>query len=424
MREDLLHYLWKHRSFDQVELKTTCGRSIQILKPGFHNHNAGPDFLEAQIRIDAVAWFGSVELHIKSSDWYQHKHDSNSNYDNVILHVVWEEDRKVFHRDGQLIPCLEIRDLTDTTLLYKYKELTCQISDIPCQFSIQSVPSIIQQSMLENVAVERLKAKAKEVLKTFNSLNQDWEETSYRLIMRAFGTKVNKVPMLRLAELMPFRLLKKYLNEPDTCAALLFGQAGLLLRSKHAYVESLNKRFQYLKHKHSLKTSLDRPQWKFSRMRPANFPSLRLAQYSAFITQNPFLYGYLIELSAFSEIERLFKVSTHTYWEDHYDFNKVRNQKSKPIVGKQMVEHLVINVFSPLLTAVSVHFDQSTYMDRALQLLKNTPSESNTITRKLKKVGIETDNALTSQGALALYYNYCLKKNCLQCNIGGRILRQ
>jgi hypothetical protein len=424
MREDLLHYLWKHRSFDQVGLKTTCGKPIQILKTGYHNHNAGPDFLEAQIQIDVVSWNGSVELHVNSSDWYQHKHDSNSNYDNVILHVVWEEDRQVYHADGQLIPCLEIKDLIDPALLYKYKELTYQISDIPCQFSIQSVPSIIQKGMLEKVAVERLKVKAEEVLKTFNSLNQDWEETSYRLTMSAFGTKVNKVPMLRLAELMPFRLLKKYLNEPDTCAALLFGQAGLLLRSKHAYVTGLNERFQYLKHKHALSTSLERPQWKFSRMRPANFPSIRIAQLSAFITQNPTLYGYLTELSVFSEIERLFKVITHPYWENHYDFNKVRSRKSEPIIGKQMVDHLIINVFSPLLMAVSIHFDQSTYMDRALEMLEKTSSESNTITRKLRKVGIETDNALTSQGALALYYNYCLKKNCLQCNIGGTILRQ
>jgi hypothetical protein len=424
MREDFIQYIWKHRSFDQMDLRTTSNERIHITKTGYHNDDAGPDFLEASIRIGDVVWSGSVEMHIKSSQWYQHGHHQDPGYQNVILHVVWEHDKEVYHPDGQKIPCLIIKDFVSPSLLDKYKELSNQIADIPCQYSVNTVPTIIQKTMLEKAAVERLKSKADEVLSTFNNCHQDWEETCYRLTLAAFGMKVNKSPLVRLAELTPFKLIKKYANEPKKVSSLLFGQAGLLTDQADDFCKDLKETFEFLRHKHELKTSLHRPQWKFSRMRPANFPTIRIAQASAFLSQNPTLFNHLLASSSHAEIHRFFNGSVHQYWEEHYDFGKKRSKSTKTFLGKQMTNHLIINVFAPVLMAASIHFDETSHSDQALHLLENTSSESNKITRKLQNVGIQIDQAIDSQGALSLYYDYCLKKNCLQCNIGGTILRQ
>jgi hypothetical protein len=424
MQEQFLHYVWNTRSFDQKDLLTTENQTITIEYPGHHNEDAGPDFLEAKIKIDGVMWAGSIEMHLKSSYWHQHRHSQDPAYENVILHVVWEDDQAITYPEGNAIPCLVLPTYVDPTLLDRYDTLLHQIGDIPCQYAIPGVLPIIQRGMLEKAAVERLHAKASEVIGLVNHLNQDWEETCYRLTLAAFGMKVNKKSMERLAETLPFKWIKKHTDRPIMIESLLFGQAGLLDQKEEAYCQELTQHFEFLRHKYNLASSLHRPQWKFSRLRPANFPTIRLAQAAAFFAQHPLLFDNILHMDELKPVSQLFRVETNEYWQHHYDFGKPFAKSGSTKIGLSMVHHLIINVFAPVLVAASRYFDKPEYLDKAMTWLENVPAESNKITRKFGSVGIEPSHSLDSQGCLSLYYEYCLKKNCLRCNIGASILRQ
>lgn len=423
MQETFLHYIWQSRSLDFCQLKTTQDEPIKIQQFGHHNENAGPDFLEAKISLSDVIWSGSVEMHIKSSMWHQHNHDADPAYENVILHVVWEHDQEILHRDGQIIPCVQLRDFVDQELIEKYDLLTHQISEFPCHYALPKVAVFQQQAMLEKSAIERLQQKATVVFEILQQVNYDWEEVSFRMMLTGFGMKVNKSPMIRLGETLPYKYLKKHADQPLLVEALLFGQAGMLNKVSDHYGEELFNHYRFLAHKYELSTSLQRPQWKFSRLRPINFPTIRLAQLAQLFAKHPQLFDSILHLTQLKEITSLFNISASRYWLSHYDFGKNWSKETTTLIGKNMIHHLIINVFAPILVAASQYFDEQQSMDKAIQWLEAIPTESNKITRKFEKMMFPVVNAMDSQGCLSLYYNYCLKKNCLRCNIGTAILK-
>jgi hypothetical protein len=423
MQEAFLHYIWKTRSFDHSQLITSDGRPITIMTPGTHNDDAGPDFLEARVKIGDMVWSGAVEMHIKSSNWLQHRHSEDPAYENVILHVVWDHDQEISYPEGQPIPSLPLAPHVDPSLLDRYVTLMHQMGELPCNYAISDISDITCKTMLEKSAIERLETKANEINDLLRSQNHDWEEVCYRLILAAYGMKVNKTPMIRLSETLPFKWIKKHSDQPTIVEALLFGQAGLLFEAKDQYVDSLIQHYEFYAHKYNLSTSLQRPQWKFSRLRPANFPTLRLAQVAAFLAQNPSIFDRIIHEDQYAGIIRLFEAPVSDYWQLHFDLGKPSSHKiNKP--GRTMIHHVMINVFAPVLVAAGKYLDKHDLIDKAMAWLEQVPAESNKITRKFEAIGIKPIHALDSQGCLSLYYDYCLKKNCLQCNIGASILRR
>ncbi|MFT7280979.1 MAG: hypothetical protein ACI9DM_000702 [Cyclobacteriaceae bacterium] len=424
MQEKLLHYIWKTRSFQQTDLQTTDGNTINIVFPGYHNHDAGPDFSESSILIDKVRWSGSVEIHIKSSDWLRHKHQVDKAYENVVLHVVWEADKTIYYQDGKSIPTLALKHLVNPELLKKYQLLSEQhLSDIPCHQLLHKSKPIDRLNMVEKAGTERLSHKADHVLNMLKSCNQDWEEVSYRLLFAAYGMKVNKQTFAELAARTPFKLVRKYHKDSSTLQAMLYGQAGLLpINSTDKWVNELIDIYRFIQHKHNLDTSISRIQWKFSKMRPSNFPTIRLAQLSSFLEKHNSIFELLTQTESYQEISKIMGQPVPHYWQSHYDFDKTSKQASLNCIGTQFQLHLTINAFTPVLAAASKYFGRPDYLDRAMIWLELADAEQNKITKKYSSFEFPRENALHSQGLLELYSSYCQHKKCLSCNIGASIL--
>ena len=423
-KEDFLHFIWKFRLFNSPSLQCHPHGKLQIVNPGLLNRNAGPDFMEAKLRIDETLWAGHVEIHLKSSDWLLHRHQHDAAYDNIILHVVYENDQPIYRKNGCEIPVLVLKGMFDEALWHNYHALITNANNFPCEKHLQGVNSIIVDGFLNRQLVERLEVKTLAILQQLDYYKGDWERTFYNFLARSFGFKVNAGPFELLASSLDLLILKKYQQSPLQFEALLFGQAGFLNRHfDEPYPESLRKEYAYLKSKHRLEpiaVSL----WKFLRMRPQNFPTIRIAQYSALLLQHPNLFTKLLETSDFTAYYTLFQnLPIHPYWEDHYHFNKVTSKVSTQI-GKSSVENILINTICLFLYVYGKYTDQEKYVDKALDLLNFLPAEKNSITEKYKFAGVNVDSAFSSQAVLQLNKNYCSQKKCLNCNIGIKILNK
>jgi hypothetical protein len=423
MQEQLLHYIWKTRSYNLHELSTTNGEPIQVLRPGNHNVNAGPDFAQASIKIDQVHWTGSVEIHIKSSDWYVHHHEKDPAYENVILHIVWQHDKDIRLADNSIVPTLELSNCVDHNLLDRFDRLMKEHHEILCHKLWNQVPPITQLEMIERAAIERLQIKAKSCNQLLDQYNGDWEETTYHMIMGAYGMKVNKPSFLKLAGKIPFKVIRKSRQHPIDLDALLFGQSGLLPSAGvDTYSTSLIERHKFLTHKHDLSEPMLRVEWKFSKMRPANFPTIRLAQLATFYKYCTHFFDVIMHTDSLDKIRAYFTHEIPDYWLEHADFGKAAKSPLNTQIGKQMYHHLIINVFAPVLATAANHFGQPTLMDKALTWLEQLPPESNKITRHYESLNYKPHHALQSQGLLTLYDQYCIRKKCLSCSIGASII--
>ncbi len=424
MQESFLHFVWQHQYFDKTGLCASDGQPVNIIRPGFHNMNSGPDFGEATIKIGELDWRGSVEIHSRSSDWNVHGHTKDKAYDNVILHVVWEDDAQVLRNDGTEIPTLTLSDRVDPALVKKYRQLINHTSDIPCEGYIRQVNELLIQSMLDSTAMERLYQKSEEAGMLSERNGNDWEETTYQLFCKNFGFKTNADQFMRLAELVPFRILKKHSNNLQQIEALLFGQAGFLEEgSRDAYSNELLKEFTFLHHKYQLKEPLSRHQWKFMRLRPANFPTLRIAQLAGILSDPSGLFSRAVEVKSKKQLLHIFKKGVGNYWKMHYQFGREATADVS-LIGAGSIENIGINTVAPVLIAYGKSIDDQGYVDQAVALLQELATENNKITRTLKKCGIVTRTAFESQGAIQLYNHYCLKKRCLSCKIGVDIIRR
>ena len=423
-KEEFLHFIWKFRLYNSRALQCEPGGQLQIIKPGLLNTNAGPDFMDARLRIDETIWVGHVEIHLRSSDWLLHYHQDDPAYDNVILHVVYENDIPIYRKNGCEIPVLVLKGMFDETLLHNYTALLTAANHFPCEKQLREVDSFIVNSFLSRQLVERLELKTAAIYQQLESYKGDWEKTFYYFLSRSFGFKVNATPFELLATSLDLQLLKKYQSNPLQVEALIFGQAGFLNSDfEAAYPASLKKEYNFLKQKHQL-FPVEASLWKFLRMRPQNFPTLRLAQYTALLLKHPNLFTRVLEISDFKDYYTLFQqLPIHQYWEDHYHFNKITS-RVRIQIGKSSIENILINTICVFLYVYGKYTDQEKFMDKAFDLLNFLPPEKNSIVEKYKFAGIQLESAFLSQAVLQLNKIYCSQKKCLNCNIGIKILNK
>ncbi|MFT4761575.1 MAG: hypothetical protein ACI9XO_004923 [Paraglaciecola sp.] len=422
MKENFLHYLWRMKRFDISDLRTTQGETITIQKFGTHNHNAGPDFLNAKIQIGDTLWAGNVEMHLDASEWMAHKHQDDAAYNNVILHVVMDEDRPILRASGERIPCLEIKKRVPLKLVNIYQKLLQNEHWIPCQHHFFNVKELTKNLWLDRLLVERLEQKTEIIEQTLDENNGNWEETFYQFLAKNFGVKVNAEPFAAVANSLPLLTLAKHKNNAFQLEALLFGQSGLLEKEfTDDYPNRLKKEYSFLQKKHSL-IPIEGVNWRFLRMRPANFPTIRIAQFAMLIHQSVHLFSKILDVETVKQIEQLFKVELSDYWLTHYVFDKESKSRSKRL-GKNAIQLLIINTIVPFLFLYGKRKADSMFKDRALTLLEEILPEKNSTIEQWKVLGMQPESAYQTQALLQLKNEYCSAQRCLECGIGGAILK-
>ena len=424
MHESFLHYIWQMQYFDKKELQTIDKEEIGIFSAGTHNTNAGPDFTNARIKIGSIDWVGSVEIHTQSSEWINHRHGLDKAYDNVILHLVWQHDKVILRSDKTALPTLELRGRVDESLIHTYRKLVDSSFSIPCARSLAAVDDLIKLSMMEKALMERLERKAEEVKVLYRQNENSWEETFYQLLARTFGFKINAEPFFQLARSLPLKILLKQGDKQEQIEALLFGQAGFLEAPKgDEYYLKLRREHQLLSQKYSLQQlKMSKSQWRFLRLRPGNFPSLRLAQLGAIIHHRRNLFSTILQCVDLKSLVDLFTVMPSEYWLSHYQFTK-RSRSQWHTLGQATIESMIINAVVPVWVAYGKMRDEQRFIDQAVTILQQLPAEENKITRTWKDAGITTHSSFDSQALTELFNNFCQKKNCLNCNIGACLVR-
>lgn len=424
MKEEFLHYIWQHQYFDKTDLNTVEGEQVQVLRVGMYNTDAGPDFKEAIIRVGEVEWSGSVEIHLRGSDWRRHQHQLDFKYNQVVLHVVWEADEAVKRTDGTLIPTLELKNRVNLAMLHTYEQLRRAPFAIPCAGFWPHVPDITKTMMLGRALTERLELKGEEVLQVYHQLGNDWEATAFQVLFKGFGFKINQEPFERLARALPMQVVRKHQHDLFQLEALLFGQAGFLAEPVDDYSATLAKEHAYLSRKYSLQElTMPRHHWNFLRMRPANFPTVRLAQLAALLHKHKSLFSIIIQTEGAKNYDALWPAPVSAYWQKHYTFG-TESKAVQVQLGKSSAQNLTINVAAPLLAAYAVHTDQLEHLDKAVELLEKVKEDSNRITRQYEELGWKAASAADNQAALGLYKRYCQPVNCLRCAIGNKIMKQ
>ncbi len=381
MTEEFLHYIWKHTLFDRSVLKTTEGKPVEIVQIGLHNHDSGPDFFNAKLKIGDTLWAGNVEVHIKSSDWNAHKHQYDEAYKNVILHVVWENDIDISLPGGYAVQALELKKLVPLSLIDKYEEFKNSSKRIPCENELPKVNDLVWHSWMDRLIAERLERKTNHIDLKLKATINDWEETFYQTLLRNLGNPINTEPFERLGRSLPYKILGRHRPNVFEIEALLLGQAGLL-EGKYTdeYAQKLQKEYKYLQNKYSL-TLISKSEWKFMRIRPPHFPTFRLAQLAAIIAKHGRLFRLLTETQKIEDIVKIFTVPPSEYWLTHYTFDKA-NTKTKGFIGKATIEMLIINAIVPLLFIYGRNTDNEQMIEKAFELLHTLKPESNSIITK------------------------------------------
>jgi len=416
MTEKLLQYIWQFGFYNHNHLTTTTGEPVQVLFAGNLNTHQGPDFSDARIRIGNTLFAGQVELHVKTSDWQRHRHSSDENYRNVILHVVYQNDEQ-----ESALPLVELQPLVSSVLLHRYESWMSSPSFIPCAASLGMVKEITWVAWKERLLVERLSRKAEAVLALFEESNHHWEETFWWLLARNFGLKVNAEAFEAVARSIPVNLLARHKNQIHQLEALLLGQAGLLQDDfKEEYPKLLQREYRFLQHKYNLRPVAVPVH--FLRMRPVNFPTVRLAQLAAFILNAAHLFSTIIETETVTELKSLFSVTANDYWHYHYRFDEVSEFRMKRL-GGDMISNLVINTVVPVVFAYGRYFKKQPLQYKALRWLEETAAESNAITRGFVQLNIANKTAYDSQALIELKNQYCAARRCLYCSVGNAILK-
>jgi Protein of unknown function (DUF2851) len=420
--ERLLQYIWQFQRFDFQDLKTDSGEKLQVLNVGQFNTNAGPDFLEAKIQIGEILWAGNIEIHINSNDWLLHKHDSNLDYDNVILHIVWENNGEIKRNNDVNIPTLCLKSRVNPKLIADYESLINNSATIPCFSQFQQINSITKMLMLEKILVNRLERKAEIVLKMLGTNHGDWEETTYQLLAKTMGFGLNSIPFERLAQIIPLKILQKHSHSINSIEAALFGAAGFLENPHDEYSTSLKNEYKFIKAKYSIDHQIGKHEWKFMRLRPANFPTVRIAQFAQIIQNTKSLFSYFLMFEDVSILKKMFKTKPTTYWESRYNFGESSSEKQIGI-GDGTIENILINAVVPILVAYSIAKNDSNYIEKSMNLLEKLKPEKNKITRFWDELEFSSKNAFDSQASIELFNKYCSKKACLSCNIGTALLK-
>lgn len=420
--EAFLHFIWQHQYLNPSGLKTTDGQPVMVHFPGWLNSDAGPDFHQARLRIGAMEWTGSVEIHIRSSDFNRHQHQSDQAYDNVILHVVWRSDQMVYRPDGTPLPEVELHHIVDAAIINRYAALTASSRSLPCGPMLAKVNPDSIREMMDQAATLRLEDWASRVLEVHESTRNDWQETVWRMLARAVGLRVNADAMQTLAGRLPLRILARYRDQPLRVEALLFGVAGFLKPiPRDDYERSLRTDFDVLASAHRLQP-MSEVEWRFSRMRPPGFPTVRLAQLAAIICCRDLSLGDWMEISNGPAWSRLLQAEVSTYWQHHLHFNKPARLPMK--MGEDRVRIIRINAIIPLLFAYGKIHASPLHQSRAIEMMQEMSTEENQVTRMWKDVGIRPKTAWESQALLWKSANHCRQRSCLECPVGCAMLRQ
>lgn len=415
--EKLLHFIWQYKLYQTAELHTTDNDKLTVVKSGVYNTNEGPDFLMAQIKIDNLLLNGAIEIHIKSSDWYKHKHPANHAYNNVILHVVFENDI-----DIPGLKTIELKNYLAEDLLRKYSLL----NDFPqapfCKGLINEPNNTIADKFFfERLIIERMYRKVMYIEQLLSNNANDWEKTALQTIAKYLGGNVNGSAFEQLVQTISVNQLRKIADNILAVEAIFFGAANLLNDDKNdEYFRQLKQEYNYYKRLFQLQQNANL-KFNFLRLRPVAFPTIRLSQLAAFIHSSPHFFSAIIKENQLQFFEKLFTVTASTYWENHYVFDEESNNSIKKI-GKATIYSILINAIVPLKFAYANYTGQEDEKENILQLLLAIPPEKNAIMTKMLDIGLHPRNALESQALLELYQNYCLDKKCLQCMIGKKIL--
>lgn len=421
MNENFLQYLWQFRLFYKDGLSTTEGKSLQVIRAGIPNQHAGPDFFDARLIIDGTAWAGNVEIHIRASDWQHHRHHLDSTYNNCILHVVYEADSITIAQDGSLIPAFEIKNKFPAYLWNNYLALLGTKGWVSCQHRLREIEPVTWTHWFDRLVVERLESKVIRIQESLSVLKNDWQEVFHQFLMKNFGFQVNALPFEMLSRVLPFRILIRHQDRPEQLEALLLGCSGLLSSSySDSYVTGLYREYLALSRLYSLK-NLSGELWKFLRLRPGNFPTIRLAQVADLYHRHDDLFRLLMEDCSLPDMLKILAARASSYWDTHYIPGKESPVRPK-ILGSDSSENLIINTVVPFLFAWGKWKDSPVHCDRALQILERLSPENNYITRGWVTAGVKAQNALQSQALLQLRNDHCLEKKCLNCGIGTRLI--
>ncbi|WNH11549.1 DUF2851 family protein [Thalassobellus suaedae] len=421
MQEDFLHYIWKHKKFLTANLKTETEESVFITSVGQHNLNAGPDFFNAQLKIGNQVWAGNVEIHVKSSDWFLHNHEKDEAYDNVILHVVWEHDTEVFRKDNTVISTLVLKNILESSILYNYKSLfRKQNKWINCENDFASIDSFILNNWMERLYFERLQRKAETIEVLLKDSKNDWEAVLFKMLTKNFGLKVNGESFFSIAQSIDFSIIRKTQSKQETLEALLFGQAGLLEQDfQNGYYLNLVKEYRFLKQKFILENKQVLPLY-FFRLRPLNFPTIRLSQLASLYNTHQNLFSKIIETSDLDDFYDLFKVLTSVFWETHYTFQK-ESKASKKILSKSFIDLLLINTILPIKFCYAKHKGEEVDTN-IIKIASAITSEKNSIIDAFNNLKKISKSSLESQALIQLKTEYCNKNKCLKCAIGNTLI--
>lgn len=418
MKEDFLHYIWKYRLFT-APLLTEAGEVVEVLSPGIHNHNAGPDFSDARLRIGSTVWAGNVEIHINTSDWERHGHQADPMYESVVLHVVYHHDRPG-HRTR--MPVIEIRDCIDLRVYEKYHSFLAVRNQVPCHSQIREVDEGETVLWLERMLIERIESRSGQIAGFLELNNNDWEGAFYMMLARSFGFSLNALPFEMLARSLPYRILARHAGNLMQCEALIFGQAGLLSHNlTDSWAQQIFSEYSFLRKKYDL-VPIAAHLWKFLRLRPANFPHIRLAQFASFMSLTGKPLSEALRCQSTHELLHFFDVSASEYWNTRFKFDRPNGNHPKHM-GKSSSMNLIINAVLPFMFVYGRETANDALCNRALNLFSEIPGESNTVTRQWQAAGLNTSTAFHTQALITLKTEYCNSYRCLDCRIGTILLR-
>lgn len=424
MNERLLQFIWQFQLFQYRNLQTQDGEPLQLVSQGKINTNQGPDFLEAKIKIGETFLIGNVELHIHASDWYRHHHEKDINYGNIILHVVWYNNMNVKDIHDCILPTLELQALVSSILLQQYENLmfTNQTA-IRCHLFLPMLDDLTWMSWKERLMAERIDRRNEQHHEILTQNKGDWEDLFWRMLARNFGIKVNADRFEQIAQSISIQIIAKCSNQPIQVEALLLGQAGFLRTdAADEYSRQLKKEYQFLAAKYQLQPIAVQPI--FLRMRPHNFPTIRLSQLAGLLLKSRHLFAQIIEISELKQVVQLFQVIAHPYWNNHYKLGELSEGKSAAKhLGMSMIENIMMNTVIPMLYSFGAYKDKEVLKEKALNWLLQLKPEKNKITEEWNAAHIQVSNALDSQSLIELYNNYCTPKKCLECAVGLKILK-
>lgn len=424
MKEEFLHYVWKYGLFYADKLKDDDGNPVEVIHPGEYNRDSGPDFFNARIRINGTEWAGNVEIHVRASHFDAHGHHRDHAYDNVILHIVKENDKQIRNAKGQEVLTVAIE--FDNRIFEKYLSLVNNPFIIACQDDINKIDRFYLRHWLHSLLVERLTGKSEMIGRILSETGNDWEETFYRIMCRYFGFRVNTEPFEMLASALPFKIIRKHNDNRFQVESLLFGASGMLEEGlfrnaiNDDYYLNLAKEYRILSVKYSLK-SIHGWLWKFSKLRPVNFPTVRISQLSSMLSAAGGLFSKVIETKNIKDLKSCFEVSASEYWDDHYVFGK-RSRSIKKRTGETATDILLINSVIPVMFCYGLSRDNHEITERALAFLDNIEPEDNILIKEWNQAGIEASSAFDSQALIQLRNAYCRHRRCLDCRIGNKLI--